>query len=169
MVLAAKLRKNAWKQAQLLVEIQHPGKGDAYNWMMCDKFCRRYEELEVLTKESYETIQKNLEYYHELQDAFDDINKMSCDQLADYLRKINNGYDLSQSNLMLSQEKVEYWQKDLEKLQKDYKKYEIKLLKKGNCRVQEKASGSREKTEYAVGKEIGIKRSSVQICGIYKG
>ena len=25
----------------------------------------------------------------------DDIDKMSCDQLADYLRKINNGYDLS--------------------------------------------------------------------------
>ena len=42
--------------------------------MMCDKFFRRYEELEVLTKESYETIQKNLEYYHELQDAFDDID-----------------------------------------------------------------------------------------------
>ena len=153
MVLAAKLRKNAWKQAQLLVEIQHPGKGDAYNWMMCDKFCRRYEELEVLTKESYETIQKNLEYYHELQDAFDDIDKMSCDQLADYLRKINNGYDLSQSNLMLSQEKVEYWQKDLEKLQKDYKKYEIKLLKKQIAEYKRKLPAAERKLSMLLGKK----------------
>lgn len=143
--LAAKLRNSAWKLARLLVEIQRPGRGDAYSWMMCDKFSKRYEELEVRTKESRETIQKNLEYYNELQKSLNDIDKKPIGQVAECLHNINEGHTLAQSNLKLSQEKLEYWQKDLEKLQKDYKKYEIKLLKKQIAEYKRKLPAAEKK------------------------
>ena len=143
--LVAKLRNSAWKLARLLVEIQHPGRGDAYSWMMCDKFSKRYEELEVRTKESRETIQKNLEYYNELLKSLNDIDKKPIGQVAECLHNINEGHALAQSNLKLSQEKLEYWQKDLEKLQKDYKKYEIKLLKKQIAEYKRKLPAAEKK------------------------
>ena len=130
MVLAAKLRKNAWKQAQLLVEIQPPGKSDAYNWMMCDKFCKRYRELEESVKRCHETLQKNLDYYNRTLESFVDIDKKSISQVTEYVNDITDSHKLERNNLKIIQEKFEYWQKDFETIQKDYKKYQIKLLQK---------------------------------------
>ena len=128
--LASKLNNNAWKLAQLLVEIRHPGESYAYNWVMCDKFCKIYRELEANSKESHETLQKNLDYYNELRESFADIDKKSIFQLTEFLRNVRESHELARKNLKTTQDKIEYWQKDLEKIQKDYKKNQIKLLKK---------------------------------------
>ena len=128
--LAAKLLNKAWKLAELLVEIQHPGKGNAYNWVMCDKFCKRYRELEESVKRCHETLQKNLDYYNRTLESFVDIDKKSISQVTEYVNDITDSHKLERNNLKIIQEKFEYWQKDFETIQKDYKKYQIKLLQK---------------------------------------
>lgn len=128
--LATKLHNKAWKLAELLVEIQHPGEGNAYNWVMCDKFCKKYRELEDSIKRIHETLQKNLDYYNRTLESFADIDKKDVFELNEYLRDICESRDMETRNLKNIKGKFEYWLKDFEKIKKDYKKYQIKLLQK---------------------------------------
>ncbi|MEE3423544.1 MAG: hypothetical protein VZR11_12705 [Succinimonas sp.] len=145
MTLAEKLYKCSDKLAEVLVELDHPGKSCAYLLFAKDKLFRDYVELKNISKSNVKTCQENLEYYKELHKDFTDFDKKSDSQRTALLNNLNDTLEIAFDNYKSSQENLVFWQKDFEDLQRDYRKNQIKLLRRQIAEYKRKLPAAEKK------------------------